>query len=128
MNIPFLIGRSLLGGFFLYNGLNHLRPQSRTGLAQYAAAKNVPYPDVAVATSGVAMLVGGISVLSGYKPKLGAAALGGVLTAMTPTMHDFWNASDQNKQMELVQFSKNAALIGAAMVLLSIDEPWPASV
>jgi len=42
MKAPFLIGRALLGGFFLYNGINHLREYKK--LAQYAGSKNVPAP------------------------------------------------------------------------------------
>jgi hypothetical protein len=30
--------------------------------------------------------------------------------------------------MEMIQFSKNMALLGGALALMSIEEPWPASI
>jgi uncharacterized membrane protein YphA (DoxX/SURF4 family) len=127
MKIPFMIGRMLFGGFFLYNGINHFK--ERKGLAQYAGAKNVPMPDVAVTASGVALLIGGASLLLGIKPKIGAAAVVGFLGGVSPVMHNFWAQQDpQQKQMEMIQFAKNMALLGGALALMSVEEPWPASV
>ena len=127
MKIPFMIGRMLFGGFFLYNGINHFK--ERKGLAQYAGAKNVPMPDVAVTASGVALLIGGASLLLGIKPKIGAAAVVGFLGGVSPVMHNFWAQEDpQQKQMEMIQFAKNMALLGGALALMSVEEPWPASV
>jgi hypothetical protein len=30
--------------------------------------------------------------------------------------------------MEMIQFSKNMALLGGALALMAVEEPWPASV
>lgn len=127
MKFPFTLGRILFGGFFLYNGINHfkqLKPMS-----QYVGSKNVPNPDIAVAVSGAALLLGGSSLLLGVKPKLGAMAVAGFLSTVSPIMHDFWNREDpQQRQSDMVNFTKNVALLGAALALMSIEEPWPASV
>jgi putative oxidoreductase len=126
MKAPFLLGRLVFGGFFLYNGINHFR--QRKMLAQYAGAKKVPLPDVAVTVSGAAMLIGGASILLGIKPKLGAAAIAGFLVGVSPVMHDFWRVEDPNQRMqEMVNFSKNLALLGAALALMGVEEPWPVS-
>ncbi|MGH9571668.1 MAG: DoxX family protein [Candidatus Angelobacter sp.] len=127
MKIPFLLGRLVFGGFFLYNGINHL--SQRKHLAQYAEMKKVPKPELAVVGSGVALIVGGASILLGVKPKLGALAIMGFLAGVSPTMHDFWRIEDQGQRMnEMVNFSKNMALLGGALALMSVEEPWPASV
>jgi uncharacterized membrane protein YphA (DoxX/SURF4 family) len=127
MKAPFLIGRLLFGGFFLYNGINHFKELK--SMSQYAKAKGVPQPDVAVAASGAALLIGGASLLLGIKPKIGAAAVAGFLAGVSPVMHDFWKQEDpQKRQMEMIQFSKNMALLGGALALMGVDEPWPASV
>jgi len=124
---PFILGRLLFGGFFLYNGINHFKELD--GLAQYAKSKKVPNPQLAVAASGAALLVGGASLLLGVKPKLGSAAVAGFLAGVSPVMHDFWKQQDpQQRQMEMIQFSKNMALLGGALALMSVEEPWPASV
>jgi putative oxidoreductase len=127
MKLPFLLGRLVFGGFFLYNGINHFK--NRQSLAQYAASKKVPMADVLVPTSGAALIVGGGSILLGIKPKLGAAAIVGFLAGVSPIMHDFWRVEDPNQRMnELINFSKNLALLGAAVALGAIEEPWPVSV
>lgn len=127
MKAPFMIGRLLFGGFFLYNGINHFK--QRKGMAQYAKAKKVPAPDVAVLASGAALIVGGASLLLGIKPKMGAAAVVGFLAGVSPVMHNFWAQEDpQQRQMEMIQFSKNMALLGGALALMGVEEPWPASV
>jgi putative oxidoreductase len=127
MKAAFLIGRIIFGGFFLYNGINHLN--QRKMLAQYAGSKNVPMPDAAVTATGVALIVGGTSVLLGLKPKLGAAMIVAFLASVSPMMHDFWTAQDPNQRMnEMIHFSKNMAMLGAALALMGVEEPWAASV
>jgi len=103
MKTPFLIGRLLFGGFFLYNGINHFK--QRKSLAQYAKAKNVPAPGVAVTATGAALVLGGASLLLGVKPKMGAMAIAGFLAGVSPVMHYFWKQQDpQQRQMEMIQF------------------------
>ncbi len=127
MKIPFLIARLIFGGFFLYNGIHHFR--QRKQMAQYAAAKRVPMPGLAVTASGAALLLGGASVLLGLKPKIGTALIVGFLAGVSPVMHDFWRAEDPDQRMnDMINFGKNAALLGGALALMSIEEPWPASV
>jgi uncharacterized membrane protein YphA (DoxX/SURF4 family) len=127
MRAPFVLGRLLFGGYFIMSGINHFK--SKEQLTQYAAAKKVPKPDIAVQASGVALIAGGASILLGVKPKLGAAALVGFLVGVSPIMHDFWKAEDQQQRMnDTINFMKNLALAGAAMALTAIEEPWPASV
>jgi uncharacterized membrane protein YphA (DoxX/SURF4 family) len=127
MKIPFVIGRALFGSYFLYNGINHLK--NRSSLAQYAGSKNVPKPDFAVTATGIAMLIGGTSILLGIKPKLGAAAIIGFLAGVSPIMHDFWRVEDPNQRLnDMINFTKNMALLGGATALLAVEEPWPASV
>ena len=127
MKAPFLIGRLIFGGFFLYNGINHLR--NRKMMAQYTATKNVPQPESAVVATGVMLTLGGASLLLGVKPKLGALAILGFLAGVSPIMHDFWKHEDPNqRQAEMINFMKNLALAGGALALMGVDEPWPASV
>jgi uncharacterized membrane protein YphA (DoxX/SURF4 family) len=127
MKAPFLIGRLVFGGFFLYNGIHHLK--ERKSLAQYAETKNVPLADVVVATTGVVLMAGGVSILLGIKPKLGTAAIAGFLAGVSPVMHDFWRIDEPNQRMnEMINFSKNMALLGSAVALMGVNEPWPASV
>lgn len=126
MKTAFVIGRVLFGGFFLYNGINHFR--KREELAQYAGSKKVSNPEGAVVLSGLAILLGGASIVLGAKPKLGAAAIAAFLASVSPVMHPFWNSENPQQQMnETINFSKNMALLGAALTLMGRKDPWPAS-
>ncbi len=122
--LPFLLGRFVFGGFFLYNGINHFL--QHRAMAQYVSAKNVPMPDVAVTASGVALALGGASLILGVKPTLGAAAVAGFLAGVSPIMHDFWKVEDpQRRQAEMINFSKNMALLGASLALMGAETRKP---
>src|SRR2546427_13303231 len=97
MKAPFLIGRLIFGGYFIYNGINHFK-QTET-IAQYAGAKKVPRPREAVMATGAMMLLGCTSILLGIKPKYGAAAILGLPSAASPTMQDLWPAVRPNRRM-----------------------------
>lgn len=126
MKTLFFLGRAVFGGFFLYNGINHFK--NKSALAQYAAAKNLPEPEIMVLAAGSAIALGGASIILGLKPKLGTLAILSFLAIVTPTMHDFWASRDPNqKQNEMVHFSKNMALLGAALALMGVED-WPVSV
>ncbi|MBZ5604331.1 MAG: DoxX family protein [Acidobacteriia bacterium] len=87
-----------------------------------------PRPDIAVRATGAAMAIGGASILLGLKPKYGAAAIIGVLASASPWMHAFWADEDpQARQADMIHFGKNLALLGGALALAGIEEPWPAS-
>jgi putative oxidoreductase len=127
MKAPFLIGRILFGGFFLYNGINHL--QHAKDMAPYAESKGVPSAELALKLSAVPLIVGGTSILLGVKPKLGALAILGFLAGVSPVMHDFWKAENaEERQKNMIDFMKNTALAGGALALMGIEEPWEASV
>jgi putative oxidoreductase len=119
----FLLGRAVFGGYFVYNGINHL--QNRAAMTAYASSKGVQAADMAVPATGAMLLFGGASVIAGAKPRLGIASLLGFLAAITPKMHRFWDVADpQQRAAEQVQFLKNLALAGACLMMLEIPEPW----
>lgn len=126
MRVSFLLGRALFGGYFIMSGINHFK-QTRQ-LARYADAKGVPKPDIAVRATGAILIASGTSILLGFKPKLGAVALIGFLGGVSPVMHDFWNEDAEQRMNDRVNFTKNLALVGGAAALMSVEEPWPASV
>jgi putative oxidoreductase len=121
------LGRVLFGGYFFYNGVNHFL--NRTMMADYARSKKVPLADVAVPASGTLILLGGLSLLTGMRPKWGASLITAFLLGVTPIMHAFWAIDDpEHRTQELVNFTKNLALIGGAALAAAVAEPWPGSV
>ena len=129
MRALFLAGRAVFGGFFFYNGINPF--QHKKAMTQYAESKGVPASaaEAAVPATGAMLLAGGLSVMTGTRPKQGLATLIGFLIPVSLQMHRFWEASDpQVRQDEMINFAKNMALAGAALMLLQIPEPWPISI
>lgn len=126
MTVLFLVGRILLGGYFLYNGINHLLALG--SMAQYAGMKGVPAPELAVLGTGLLLLLAGASILLGLFPAVGIACAALFLIGVTPMMHNFWAVPPEQQMGEMVNFTKNVALLGATLMLAGIPEPWPASV
>jgi putative oxidoreductase len=124
--IVFMIGRLLMGGFFIHSGYKHFKFINM--MAGYSQSKDIPAPKAAVALTGLLLLLGGLSILLGVYPTIGAIALVVFFVPVTYLMHAFWKVADpQAKMGETVNFSKNIALLGATLMLLSIPQPWPLS-
>jgi uncharacterized membrane protein YphA (DoxX/SURF4 family) len=127
MNVLFLLGRIIFGGFFIYGGYNHF--SNLTMMSGYAASRGVPAPTLAIAVSGILLLLGGISVLLGLYTEFGLACLIIFLIPVTLTMHSFWIDTDpQMKMSNMVNFTKNMALLGALIMMFMIRRPWPWSI
>ncbi len=126
MEIAFLIGRIVYGGYFFYSGINHFMNISM--MAGYAGSKGVPAPKLAVMGSGLMILAGGFFIASGLLPYIGALLIVVFLLVVSPMMHNFWAIADPAQKMnDMVNFTKNMALAGAALMLLIIPQPWPYS-
>jgi uncharacterized membrane protein YphA (DoxX/SURF4 family) len=124
MEIAFLIGRIIVGVYYLFNAVNHFKQLEM--MSGYAGSKGVPAPKVAVAGSGLLLLIGGLSILLGYQPLIGVLALVIFFLPVTFMMHSFWAVEDPQMRMaEMVNFMKNMALLGSALMFLVIPTPWP---
>jgi len=122
-NIAFLIGRVIIGCFFLMNGFNHFAQLNM--LTGYAKSKGIPAPKLGVGGSGVFLLLGGLSMLLGYHPTIGAALLVVFLLATSFGIHNFWTVQDQQAKIgEMTNFLKNMAILGLLLMTLAIPRPW----
>jgi putative oxidoreductase len=122
-----LAGRLVFGGYFLYSGISHFL--QREMLVEYARHKGVRAPEAAVAGSGLLLLGGGLSLLTGMFPKVGAGLIATFLLGVSPNMHAFWREQEpQTRMNEMVNFTKNMALLGASFLAAAHPEPWPWSV
>lgn len=121
-----LAGRALLGGFFLYNGITHFLQHE--SLSAYARSKGVPSAGAAVAGSGLLIIAGGLSLLMAAWPKAGAGLISAFLLGVSPRMHAFWREQEPQRTHEMVNFTKNMALVGACCLAAAHPEPWPWSV
>ena len=112
-----LIGRILFSLIFLMSGLmGHLI--SASGTAAYAASTGLPMAMPLVIISGIIALLGALSIILGYKAKLGAWLIVLFLIPVTFIMHKFWTITDpMQNQMAMSMFMKNIALIGGALMI-----------
>jgi putative oxidoreductase len=126
MEIAFLIGRIILGIYYLFNASNHfMRLEMMSG---YAASKGVPAPKLAVLGAGILLLLGGLSILTGFQPTIGVILLVIFFLPVTFIMHNFWAEKDEmTKRMQMTQFVKNLGLMSSALMFLAIPQPWPFS-
>ena len=117
-----LLGRFLFVLIFLMSSPMHF---SRQTIA-YAASQGVPLASIAVPFSGVLALAGGLSILLGYRAKIGAWLLILFLAAVTPMMHNFWTVADpMMHQMQFIMFMKNLSMLGGALFISQSGAgPW----
>ena len=126
MEIAFLVGRIIIGLFWLNGALAHFT-QAKS-MIPYAKMKGVPFAEMAVPGTGVLLLIAGSSILTGIYPVIAVAALALFLVPVTFMMHNFWTIEDQSMKMnDMLMFTKNMALLGYTLVLLAIPQPWPFS-
>lgn len=129
MDIVFLIGRIIVGGYYLLNAANHFNLFGQTGgLVAWAGSKGVPAPKPLVFVAGVLLAIAGVTILTGFMPTIGVIALVVFFLPVTYKMHDFWIEQDQGaKWNQIHQFIKNVGLLGSALMFLAIPQPWPFS-
>ena len=123
MEIVFLLGRLIFGGYFVMQGINHF--VQKKGLTEYARAKHVASPELAVSLSGALLAASGICIVLGIFVDIALLALVLFLFITSVVMHAFWKDTDPSAKMNNhISFMKNMALLGASLMMLSIEN-WP---
>lgn len=123
MEILFLIGRFLYGGFLIKSAWSHFAHNKM--LAGYAASKKVPMARLAVFVAGIFLLAGGLGVFLGIYVQWAVLAIVLFFVPVTFTMHRYWKETDPGtRATNSVNFYKNLALLGAGLMLLMIPVPW----
>ncbi len=75
------------------------------------------------------LLLGGLCVILCAWPTAGLVLIILFLFGVTPVMHNYWAVTDPNQRMnDQINFFKNFALLGAALMMLMIPQPWALSV
>jgi putative oxidoreductase len=112
-------GRVALAAIFLLAAVGNKIP-NYSAVAQFMGAEGVPAPRLLLAGAIVFLIVGGVSVIVGYKARFGAGLLLVFLVLATYYFHDFWTLSDPKAQQEqMIQFFKNLSLMGAMLSLMA---------
>lgn len=124
MNTLFLVGRILFGGFFFAAGLNHFTHHA--AMARMVARGGIPMPELAVIGSGLLIFVGGASILLGCRLRVGCLLIIIFLAVVTPLAHNFWaHCNPAQRAGDLNNFTKNAGLLGGALMMLIVPRHGP---
>ena len=119
----FILGRILLGGYFIMSGYSHFK--NLEGSAGYAASKGVPMAKASVIITGIMMLLGGLGILFGVYIICSVVLLSLFLLGTLIKMHRYWEVTEPMARMgERINFYKNLGLLGAILMLTAIPVPW----
>jgi len=120
-----MVARLLLSWMFLQSAYGHFTQVKP--MAGYAKSNGVPLPEVAVVVTGFMLLAGGLSLLLGIHPRIGAADLFVFLVVVAFWMHGFWRVTDPTQRgFQRAQFWKNITLAGAMLwIVANTSWPWP---
>jgi putative oxidoreductase len=109
-----LAARILFSGIFLAAAPMHF---SQPEIA-YARAAGVPFANLFVPASGLLALAGALSILLGYRARIGAWLLVLFLVPVTLAMHNFWAVHDpMMAQIQMAMFMKNVSILGGALLI-----------
>jgi putative oxidoreductase len=109
-----VLGRFLFALIFVMAGANHFNKQT----IGYAVSQGVPLAATAVPLAGALAIVGGLSILLGYRAKLGAWLIVLFLIPVSLMMHKFWTVQDpMMAQIQMIMFMKNVSMLGGALLI-----------
>ena len=113
---PSLLGRSLYGGVLAYMAVDGFKNNDKR--VAVAEEKGVPMPDVLVPFVTGMLLVANLGIVLWRLPRAAAGAIVVFFLGTTPAIHDFWTMEGKERQGNKINFLKNLALLGGALVFL----------
>jgi putative oxidoreductase len=114
-----LLGRVLLCAIFLTDALFDKIPRFRD-TAEMMGLHKIPLPAVALGGAIAFLIAGSLSVITGYRARIGAALLLVFLAAVTFYFHDFWTIADPKlREAQMIQFMKNLTMMGAMLMIVA---------
>lgn len=113
------LGRLALGAIFLLSGLGKLADLQ--GTAAYMRSAHMPAVPLFLAGAIALEILGGLSVISGFKARWGALALIVFLVPTTLIFHGFWAYQGMERQMQMINFLKNLSIGGGLLYLFAVE-------
>ncbi len=111
-----LAGRILMAVIFVAAGIGKLT--AFQGTVGYIASQGVPLPSLAAVATICLEIGGGMMLILGFKARWAAAALGLFTIVAGLIFHNFWAASPDQFQNQLIHFQKNLAMAGGLLYLV----------
>lgn len=113
-----VVGRVMIATIFLMSAVGNKIPNF-SGIVGYMSSEGVPTPQVMLVGAIVFLIAGSVSIILGYKAKIGAGLLLVFLVLATYFFHDFWTFEGQEREMQMIQFMKNLSMMGTMVFLMA---------
>jgi len=88
-------------------------------VAMVMASVGIPAPQLMLVGAIVFLIAGSVSVIVGYRARLGAALLLAFLVLATYYFHAFWKFEGPAQQEPMIQFMKNLSMMGAMLFVMA---------
>ncbi|SDK58828.1 DoxX family protein [Natronorubrum texcoconense] len=114
---PSLLGRLLYSGVLTIMAVDGFRNNDKR--VDIARESGVPMPNVMVPFATGLLLVANLGILLWKYPRASAGALIVFFLGTTPFIHNFWTMEGKERQANKINFQKNVALLGGALLILN---------
>lgn len=117
-DIADLIARVFISIFFIYEGIDSMLFFDNTiqTMQNYGVTF---YPQIMLSIGIIALLLGGLMVLTGYYANIGAMILIFYWLPFTLIVYSFWNDPPEMQRMNSLHFMINFALLGGLLLLVA---------
>src|SRR6267378_2614499 len=113
-----VLGRLLLCTIFFMAAVGNKIPHF-SDVAKVMESVGVPAPQFLLVGAIVFLLVGSLSVIVGYKARIGAVLLLSFLVPASYYFHPFWKLDGQAQQEQMIHFMKNLSMMGAMLFVIA---------
>ncbi len=115
-NVVDLLGRILLSFIFLYDAYDSIFyfKDTKAKLTSYGLLWK---QDWLIVGAIIFLVLGGLMLLFGYRPKLGAVLLLLYWIPVTFIVHAYWEYEEPTRRLQALLFTKNIAIMGALLLV-----------
>lgn len=117
-NICLLLGRLLMGAYFILPGIQKIT-QYQT-MTDYMLAHSVPASAILLPLTIIIQITAGLAIIVGFKGKIAAFLLAGLTLVISLYMHDFWTLAEGiERSHETQNFFKNMGLMAGLLIVVN---------
>jgi putative oxidoreductase len=122
-NICLLLGRLLMGTYFILPGLQKITNYQT--MTDSMLAHSVPATALLLPVTIVMQIILGLAIIIGFKGKLAAFILAGLTLVISIYMHDFWSMTESlERTHETQNFLKNMGIMAGLLIVSSVGTGW----